>query len=144
MSSSPSALYAALNKFQADCKPIPKDATNPHFSHKFASLDAIVDHVRPLLAKHGLTWSTFPSRDPDGAPTLRYVLGHFSGETLEGVMPLLLTKQDPQGQGSAITYARRYALSAVLNLVADEDDDGHRASKRSQEPAPASDELTAS
>jgi hypothetical protein len=70
---------------------------------------------------------TFPSRDDDG-PTLRYSLVHAeSGEAVSDTMPLLLGKDDMQGFGSAVTYARRYALCAVLGLVADEDDDGNAA-----------------
>jgi hypothetical protein len=103
----------------------PEDATNPHFKGKYAPLDTIVETVGPILHKHGLVWMTLPGRDAHGDPSLTYRLAHApTGEVLEGSMPLLLSKQDAQGQGSAITYARRYALCAVLNLVADDDDDG--------------------
>lgn len=127
MSTEPSLLDALL-AFQREAPTLPKHADNPHFHSKFVPLDTIVERVGPLLVKHGLTWSTFPCRDDHG-PALRYVLAHPStGDVLEGTMPLLLTKSDPQGQGSAITYARRYSICAVLNLVADEDDDGNSAS----------------
>jgi hypothetical protein len=78
---------------------------------------------------------TLPGRDADGEPALTYRLAHApTGDAIEGTMPLLLSKNDAQGQGSAITYARRYALCAVLNLVADDDDDGARAAAgRSQQ-----------
>ena len=122
-------LYEALRAFQADAPAIPLDSTNPHFRAKFASLPNITQIIRPRLAEHGLVWSTQPSQDDQGRPTLKYRLAHaLTGETINDEMPLLLVKQDPQGLGSAITYARRYALLAVLNLVADDDDDGHRAS----------------
>lgn len=123
------SLLAALVAVQQECPTLPKDAVNPHYRSKFTPLDTIVETVGPLLAKHGLTWSTFPTRDEHG-PALRYVLGHAtSGETIEDTMPLLLSKQDPQAQGSAITYARRYSICSVLNLVADEDEDGNAARK---------------
>jgi hypothetical protein len=74
---------------------------------------------------------TFPESAEGGRPVLGYRLQHAqSGEKVGGVMPLLLTKQDPQGLGSALTYARRYSLCAVLNLVADDDDDGNTASQK--------------
>lgn len=127
------SLAEALAAFQAECPTLPKDATNPHFKSKFTPLDTMVEVVGPLLAKHGLSWSAFPCFAQDGSPALRYVLRHVSGEVESETMPLLVQKADPQGMGSALTYARRYSLSAALNLVADEDDDGNSASRR-QEP----------
>ena len=126
-------LAEALVAFQAEAPTLTKDATNPHFRSRFVSLDAIVETVRPLLAKHGLAWSTLPCFGPNGEPALRYQLLHApTGEALSDTMPLLLAKQDPQGQGSALTYGRRYSISAVLNLVADEDDDGQKATEGAQ------------
>lgn len=124
-------LAGALLAFQAAAPTLAKDGRNPHFNSRFTPLDTIVETIQPLLAEHGLVWVALPCRDDDGAPALEYQLIHAAtGELLRGRMPLLLTKQDPQGFGSALTYARRYALTAVLNLVADEDDDGNRASRR--------------
>lgn len=121
-------LMPALLAFQAEAPTLRKDAVNPHFKSRFTSLDTIVETVGPLLVKHGLVWTTLPGRDEHGDPALHYRLVHAeSGEALTGAMPLMLTKQDPQGQGSALTYARRYAVTAVLNLVSDEDDDGTAA-----------------
>lgn len=127
------ALHAAMNEMPA----LKKDATNPHYKNKYISLDGLTDAVTPILLKHGLLWSTFPCSDTNGQPALRYKLSHVaSGEVEQDTMPLLLSKSDSQGQGSAITYARRYALQAVLNLVADEDDDGNKASGQRQRPQP--------
>jgi hypothetical protein len=123
-----STLLSALAALQAELPKLPKDKTNPHFHSKFTGLDTIVDTVGPLLAKHRLVWVTKPDRDELG-PYLEYRLAHLDApESLAGRMPLLLAKDDMQGLGSALTYARRYALSSVLNLVADEDDDGGAAS----------------
>lgn len=122
-------LTEALAAFQRETETLVKDATNPHFQSKFVSLDTMVETVQPILAKHGLTWQCFPCFGPNGEPALRYLLSHVGGDSQSDVMPLLLSKQDPQGQGSAITYGRRYAMSAVLNLVADVDDDGNQATK---------------
>lgn len=121
------SLLGALLAAQQEMPALKKTATNPHFKSKFAPLDTIVETVNPILHKHGLVWSTLPGHDEYG-PALTYRLSHApTGDAIEGTMPLLLSKQDPQGMGSAITYARRYALCAVLNLVADDDDDGARA-----------------
>jgi hypothetical protein len=121
-------LLAAMLAVQGEAPTLPKDATNPHYKSRYTPLDTVVEVVGPILNKHGLVWSTLPGRDEHGDPALTYRLSHAAtGEALEGTMPLLLSKQDAQGQGSAITYARRYSLCAVLNLVADDDDDGARA-----------------
>jgi hypothetical protein len=136
------SLLAAILAVQAEAPTLKKNATNPHFKSRFAPLDTIVETIGPLLAKNGLVWLTKPSFDEtSGEPTLKYKLAHApSKEAEEGEMKLLLSKGDPQGQGSAITYARRYALCSVLNLVADDDDDGARAAQgRRQGPAVASD-----
>lgn len=123
-------LLTALLAFQAEAPKLRKAGENPHFRSRFVTLDTIVETVGPLLNKHGLVWTTLPGRDSTGEPALHYRLAHAStGEALDGCIPLLLTKADPQGQGSALTYARRYSITAVLNLVADEDDDGNSASR---------------
>jgi hypothetical protein len=139
MSQAESPLLEALLAAQREMPALKKTATNPHFKSKFAPLDTIVETVNPVLHKHGLTWSTLPGHDEYG-PALTYRLAHApSGESIEGRMPLLLAKPDAQGMGSAITYARRYALCAVLNLVSDDDDDGSGAAaanaNRSSAPA---------
>lgn len=121
-------LLPALLAFQADAPHIPLDATNPHFTSRFSSLPNILKIVRPKLAEHGLVWTTLPSIGESG-PTLRYRLAHApTGEAIDGEMPLMLAKPDPQGLGSALTYARRYALCAVLSLAGDDDDDGNAGS----------------
>lgn len=122
------SLAKAILAVQAEAPTLPKDKTNPHFGSKFTGLETITEKIGPILQKHGLIWMTFPGRDHDGQPALRYSLTHAeSGETDGDTMPLLLGKGDMQSFGSAVTYARRYALCAVLGLVADEDDDGNAA-----------------
>lgn len=131
-------LAPALVGLQADLKPVEKSAANPFFKSKYAPLPAVMEAVQPLLAKHKLAVSQFVTH-LDGQSALRTLLIHESGQLLEDVQPLLLAKQDPQGQGSAITYARRYGVMAVLGLVADEDDDGNAASQQTA-PYKASDD----
>jgi hypothetical protein len=117
----------ALQALQHAVPALERSATNPHFKSKYIPLEAIHDVVDPLLVEHGFTWSVFPAIH-DGRPAMRYELRHVATNEVWGdVMPLLLDKENSQGLGSAITYARRYAISAVLGIVADEDDDGHRA-----------------
>jgi hypothetical protein len=126
--SAPKNLLEAVLAVQGEAPTLPKNTENTFFRSKYTPLDTIVEIVGPLLNKNGLVWMAFPARDEHGDPALHYTLEHApSAEKREGTMPLLLSKQDAQGQGSAITYARRYALCAVLNLVADDDDDGARA-----------------
>lgn len=128
------AVQSELHELQLN-----KDRTNPAFRSKYLSLDALMDEVLPLLSKHGLVWLTYPNhmlvnQGPEQKrvePNLAYRLVHAeTGQETAGTMPLLLVKRDPQGLGSAITYARRYSLMAVLGLVADEDDDGNKAGEK--------------
>ena len=123
------SLAAALAAFQAEAPTLYKseEAKAGSFTYKYVDLAAVVEAVRPLMGEHGLSFSSFPCITPDGKPGLRYVLRHVGGDVESDVMSLMLSKADAQAHGSAITYARRYALCAVLNLVADADDDGAAA-----------------
>ncbi len=115
--------------------------------YKYLTLDKLHAEVLPLLNRHGLVWLTFPENSDKG-PVLRYELVHepapavapqayqgtYPGPTsgvIGGSMPLILGEQTSRALGSAITYARRYALLAVLGLApVDEDDDGAAASTK--------------
>jgi hypothetical protein len=131
----PATLLEAILAVQRAAPKLQKNAINPHFKSRFISLDTLMGEVMPLVNGQDLVWLTLPGRDEHG-PTLDYQLIHApSGEKLDGRMSLMLAKADPQGQGSAITYARRYSLMAVLGLVADEDDDGNSASRKADKPA---------
>ncbi len=127
-----SGLASALHEFQKNPPVIPKDAENSAFGGKtkHVSLDTLLSLVVPALNAVGLAVSQRPTI-VDGQPALRTRLVHAeSGEVDEDVMLLLVAKQDPQGQGSGITYARRYSLMATLGLSADADDDGNAATQR--------------
>jgi hypothetical protein len=89
------------------------------------------------LESNHLTVTQFPDHVGE-APALTTILMHNSGEWISGTYPLMVTDKEstPQGYGSALTYARRYGLSAVLGVIADEDDDGNAASKREKPAAP--------
>jgi len=126
-------LAAALVKAQAEMPAVEKNATNPHFRNKFASLDNIIEKTRPVLNKHGLSIQQFPSVNDLGAPTLVTRITHESGDALEYQAPLFLQGQDMQKYGAALTYARRYAWAAALGIANDEDDDGTHASQPPKE-----------
>jgi hypothetical protein len=120
-------LAPALVALQADLTPVAKSKVNPFYKSSYAPLSEVMETIQPLLAKHGLAVSQFMAH-LDEKSALRTVLLHTSGQYIEDVSPLLLTKQDAQSQGSAVTYARRYGIMSILGIVADEDDDGNKAS----------------
>jgi hypothetical protein len=122
------AIAAAFVKSQADFGPALKTNTNPHFKSKYAGLDACVEAVIDALHKHGigLMQRTLPC---ESGVTVETVFIHTSGETMSsGPLHVPASKADPQGYGSALTYARRYSLMAACG-IAPEDDDGNAASK---------------
>jgi hypothetical protein len=122
------AIASAFVKAQADFGPALKTNTNPHFKSKYAGLDACVEAVIDALHKHGigLMQRTLPC---ESGVTVETVFIHSSGETMSsGPLHVPASKNDPQGYGSALTYARRYSLMAACG-IAPEDDDGNAASK---------------
>jgi hypothetical protein len=122
------AIAAAFVKAQADFGPALKTNTNPHFKSRYAGLDACIEAVIDALHAHGiaLVQRTLPC---ESGVTVETVLIHTSGETLSGgALHVPASKNDPQGYGSALTYARRYSLMATCGIAA-EDDDGNAASK---------------
>lgn len=126
------ALATELAKAQAEMKNPPKDSVNPHFKSRYADLATVRDTVVPVLARHGLAVLQLPC-EMDGEPALTTLLVHTSGEWVETTIKLRPGKSDPQGVGSALTYARRYALQAVAGVAAEDDDDGHAGSQRPQQ-----------
>ena len=121
------ALMAALSKAQAEMKNPSFDSVNPHFKSKFASLANVRDTITPALTKHGLAVTQLTGNDNDGRPCVETVLGHSSGEWIASTFTVPVAKADAHGAGSAITYARRYALMAIVGVVGDEDDDANQA-----------------
>lgn len=120
-------LAAALVAFQADMESVAKDAENPFFKSKYASLEAIITAAKPHLKKHGLAVIQFPV-----ARGLKTIILHKSGQSLAETADLVIKDETPQGQGSAITYMRRYAYSGALGITSEDDDDGNEAPKPSQ------------
>lgn len=117
----------ALLAFQKEMPSVKKGDDNPFFKSKYASLDSILPVVIPMLTKHGLTFTQIPT----GENELKTIIIHpESGETIQGQFSMKPSKEDPQGRGAAITYARRFALVSMLGLNTEEDDDGNTASKK--------------
>jgi hypothetical protein len=127
-------LAAALCAAQAEMRGVYKDGKNPHFKSRYATLENVIDTARPALNKHGIAWMQSPGALVDGAITVTTILMHKSGEWVSSSFQMPLAKRDPQATGSAVTYASRYALMAMLGLPpTDEtpaDDDGEVAHGR--------------
>lgn len=149
-------LDAALATAQGEIRHALKDAENPFFRARYADLASVWSACREALAKHGLSVSQWPcawdpaanyvetlvkatqareaggkDRDPAvqaGTITMVTRLAHASGQWLQATMVMPVAKQNPQAVGSAITYARRYALAAAVGVAPDDDDDGNAAS----------------
>ena len=122
-------LASALAAFQLELPRLAKGNTADmgNYIIKYADLAGVSTVVLPLLAKHGLSFSAKPTLDDAGRFVLEYSLRHQSGESDTGRYPL--PSGTPQQLGSAITYARRYALSAVTGVAPDVDDDGKGANE---------------
>jgi hypothetical protein len=134
-------LAPALAKAQAEMKPAAKDSRNPHFNSKYADLASVWEACRGPLATNGLSVIQTPETEGPTV-TVQTMLLHASGQWVRTKLTVTAVKSDPQGIGSAITYARRYGLAAVVGVAPEEDDDGNAASRREngrrREPAPES------
>jgi hypothetical protein len=130
-------LATALAVFHTKVAKIAKTDNNPFFKSKYAGLPSILEAIQKPLEESKLVFSQLPDEE-----YLTTILIHIeSGEYLQSSYKMSATKQDPQSIGSAITYARRYALGAILGLNIDEDDDGNKASEprpQTNYPQPAS------
>ena len=122
----------ALTAFNAEVGALSKDAENPFFKSNYLTLDKIIEETRPILQKHGLSVMQFPSGDGQTVSVTTMLL-HTSGEFIESE-PLIMkpVKNDPQGIGSCVSYARRYSYQAILSLNTGEDDDGNNASGKNK------------
>jgi hypothetical protein len=126
------ALAAALSKAQADITGALKDSSNPFFKSKYADLASCWDACRKQLAANGLSVIQTTQMTEQGL-MLVTTLAHASGEWIAGQMPVLTKDASPQAQGSGLTYARRYALAAIVGL-AQIDDDAEAAQGRKTVP----------
>jgi len=127
MSEQINELATALSKAQAMMTGAKKDSSNPYFKSKYADLAAVIDASREPLSSHGLAVIQTTAGNNDYIDLIT-TLVHTSGQWMQGRLIMRPTKNDPQGYGSAMTYARRYAYAAIVGL-AQVDDDGNEASK---------------
>lgn len=122
------AIGLALAKAQMSMGKALKDSTNPHFKSKYADLSSVMDACLPALNENGIAVIQ-PTTDDEGGRYVTTTLIHGeSGEELSCRVPLIVAKNDMQGYGSAVTYARRYGLMAMAGIAPD-DDDGNEAAK---------------
>lgn len=128
----------ALAAFQAELPTVSKDQTARagSYSYSFADLTKITEAALPLLARHGLSWTAMPTLVPDLGFVLHCSLLHVGGHREDGNYPLPdQSKHSAQEIGSALTYARRYALCAATGIApGGEDDDGHAAAQARSAP----------
>jgi hypothetical protein len=115
------ALAAALAKAQSQISGAVKDAANPFFKSKYADLESVWQACRKPLTDNGLAVTQTSRYTPDGLMLVTTLL-HASGEWIAGEMPVLTKDASPQAQGSGITYARRYALAAIVGVYQTDDD----------------------
>jgi len=135
-------IATALVKAQQAFGPALKSSTNPHFRSRYADLSACVEAVIEGLNGAGIALVQRTSEDTTGV-TVETVFIHESGEMLEcGKLHVPAAKQDPQGYGSALTYARRYSLMAACG-IAPEDDDGNAATRKAAPTPDITDHLLA-
>lgn len=122
-------IAAALCKAQTKLEGAKRDSSNPFFKSKYADLASVWEACKPVLSENGLSVTQFCLPSDGNTVNLTTMLLHSSGQFISGTMTMPLGKADPQGYGSAMTYARRYGLAAIVG-VCPEDDDGEGAMRR--------------
>lgn len=127
-----SEIWKALLEVQKEAPALQRDGLNPHFKSQYVTLETVMQTVLPILNRHGVVLAQ-NARDDDCLVT--QLVHAESGEHIASVMRLHTSRDDAQGYGAAMTYARRYAVMGMLGLVADADDDGNAASTAPEKPA---------
>lgn len=131
-------IATALAKAQTEMGAALKSANNPHFKSKYADLSSVVSACMPALNSNGIAVIQPTGEDETGRYVETVLIHGASGQSLSCRVPLIVQKNDMQGYGSAVTYARRYGLMSMAG-IAPEDDDGNAAAKappRSEPKAP--------
>lgn len=130
-------LDKALFKLQGVLRGVKKDSANPHFKNRYASLEQVTDTIRPHMQDLGLYFRQYPGRINDNAIQVSTEIVHAeSGEKFSFCMEMPLSKRDPQGAGSAMTYAMRYSLMAALGLPPTDDDAETAIDRNNERDAP--------
>ena len=130
------AISAALFAFQGAVEGVEKNSKNPAFKSRYANLEAVRDTAVPELQKVGVVFLQSAGAIVDGVMAMTTRLIHVeSGEWIEGTMDIALGKRDPQGVGSASTYAARYSLMHMLGLPPIDDDGEAAIDRNNSRPA---------
>jgi hypothetical protein len=123
-------LVTALSKARGEMGVAIKDTTNTHFRSKYADLNSYLNACIPVLSKHGLFVSQIPSRTENGLELVTIIF-HTSGQSIESYLPINVKSDgrinELQAFGSVLSYLKRYALSSMLGMASDDDDDGNSA-----------------
>jgi len=129
-------LHRRLLAFHMEVGKVRKDGVNPHFRSRYADINSVLSVVMPVLTSNGIIITQLPNSE-NGQHTLitRMYSAYNKDDFIESITPLIIQKNDMQGYGSAVTYARRYALMCMLDLEA-EDDDGNIAVQPQQQQRP--------
>lgn len=130
------SIASALAAAQGEMGKALKQSQNPHFKSRYADLASVMDACMPALSRNGIAVIQPVAESEFGRSVITRFI-HTSGECLECAIPLILGKNDMQGLGSALTYARRYGLMALAG-IAPEDDDGNAAVQAGPAKAPKS------
>ena len=129
-------LFKAMSKFRKQLKQPKLDGGNPFFKSGYVTLEGVQKAVDEALKDTGLSYVQKVYNDDNGGVGVETIIMHEEGESLSsGPLSLRPTKNDPQGYGSAITYAKRYQLAAMFGISSDKDDDGNAASQPQQQQA---------
>lgn len=127
-------LYKGMSKFRTQLKQPKLDGDNPFFKSGYVTLEGVQKAVDEALKGTGLSYIQKVYNDGNGGVGVETIIMHEEGESLSsGQLSLRPTKNDPQGYGSAITYAKRYQLAAMFGISSDKDDDGNAASQPQQQ-----------
>ena len=124
-------IYQALLKAQSEFPNIKKSENNPFFKSKYAGLESVLEVVLPILHENGLFIIQSPISEGDRVGVQTSIFSE-NGEEIKSSFTMALAKNDPQGAGSAITYAKRYALIGMLGLNLESDDDANAGSGLSE------------
>jgi hypothetical protein len=138
-------LAKAMLRVQKALSPACKDAENPFVKNRYATLNSVLDACREALASQSIWVAQYPVAAEPGHLGLVTKLVHAdSGQWQSSIMVMPLPKNDPQGYGSALTYARRYGLATLVGIVSEVDDDAEAATPHRSKPSKATERRNAS
>ena len=141
MSSSIAKLALAQTKVQKEIKDLPKESKG--FAHKYTTFDKLVQYLRPILSKHGISFIQMPCGDNENVGVITLYM-HTSGEYIYSKIEtqIIQAQNKYQSMGSAITYFKRYSLASFVGIASDEDTDGNVQKKEVKKPTPTTKQLT--